>query len=109
MGTSFNFKVSIINHTACTHSRYNLLGVTREKLYTMLRVEVRMIRPVGMEREMRGPPLGRMKGDEAPLGRAHSKEKKKRARKKKLAKEMMRKTWNYLHGNAAKHSKTPRS
>ena len=107
MRSSLNIKVSLINHTACIHSRYNLLGVTRERLYTMVRVEVRMIRPVGMEREMRGPP-GRMKGDEAPLGRAHLKEKKKRARKKKLAQEM-RKTWEYVHGNAAKHSKTPRS
>ena len=89
------------------HSRYNLLGVTRERLYTMVRVEVRMIRPVGMEREMRGPP-GRMKGDEAPLGdrhRAHMKEKRRRARRKKLALDM-RKTWEYVHGKH-EHS-TPR-
>ena len=32
-----------------------MLGVSRERLYTMVRVEVRMIRPVGMEREMRAP------------------------------------------------------
>ena len=86
--------------------------MTREKLYTMVRVEVRMIRPVGMEREMRMMPhavrLGRMKGDEEPLDhRAHSREKKRRARRKKLAREM-RKTWESVHGNAAKQPKTPR-
>ena len=92
----------------CIHSRYNLLGVTREKLYTMVRVEVRMIRPVGMEREMRmREPPGRMKGDEEPLNRARSKEKKKRARRKKLAQEM-RKSWEAVHGDVAKHSKAPR-
>ena len=93
------------------HSRYNLLGVTREKLYTMVRAEVRMIRPVGMEREMRMMPpaaVGRMKGDEEPLDRARSREeKKRRARRKKLAKEM-RKTWESVHGSVAKHPKTPR-
>ena len=85
--------------------------MTRERLYTMVRVEVRMIRPVGMEREMRVMPpvgLGRMKGDEEPLDhRAHSREKKRRARRKKLAREM-RKTWESVHGNAAKQPKTPR-
>ena len=85
--------------------------MTRERLYTMVRVEVRMIRPVGMEREMRMMPhavgLGRMKGDEEPLDRAHSREKKRRARRKKLAREM-RKTWESVHGNAAKQPKTPR-
>ena len=45
----------MIPHCVLLFSRYNLLGVSRERLYTMVRVEVRMIRPVGMEREMRTP------------------------------------------------------
>ena len=45
----------MIPHCVLLFSRYNLLGVSRERLYTMVRVEVRMIRPVGMEREMRAP------------------------------------------------------
>ena len=32
-----------------------MLGVSRERLYTMVRVEVQMIRPVGMEQEMLAP------------------------------------------------------
>ena len=47
----------------------------RQKLYTMVRVEVRMIKATSMESEVRNP--GRMKGDEDPIGRLKKTKKKK--------------------------------